>query len=78
MEGLPRDQVLDYLTTVAGDQAVPYLEHIILNCSDETPEFHNRLVNLYKDKIQVLMEDYRKTLPEGMCVSVSELRIIHT
>ena len=65
MEGLPRDRVLDYLMTVAADLAVPYLEHIIMSCQDETPEFHNRLVNLYKDRIQDLTDDYKQTLPEG-------------
>ncbi|XP_071480649.1 vam6/Vps39-like protein [Diadema antillarum] len=65
VEGLPRERVLDYLMCTAKDLAVPYLEHVIMNCADETPEFHNRLVNLYKDRIQLLMEDYKHTLPEG-------------
>ncbi|XP_077997895.1 vam6/Vps39-like protein [Glandiceps talaboti] len=67
VESLPRDRVLAYLegNPCTKELAVPYLEHIIFNCHDETPEFHNRLVHLYREKVQAMMTDYILSLPEG-------------
>ena len=65
VESLPRDKVLDYLMVKAKDLAIPYLEHIIHICNDETAEFHNKLIHLYREKVQVLMTEYIQSLPEG-------------
>ncbi|XP_071079249.1 vam6/Vps39-like protein isoform X1 [Haliotis cracherodii] len=65
IESLPRDEVLEFLERTGKDLAIPYLEHIISQCDDETPEFHNRLVHLYREKIQTLAEDYVESLPEA-------------
>ncbi|XP_006825770.1 vam6/Vps39-like protein [Saccoglossus kowalevskii] len=67
VDGLPRDKVLAYLEQNActRDLAVPYLEHIILNCHEDNPEFHNKLIHLYRERVQVMMKDYILSLPEG-------------
>ncbi|XP_070577538.1 vam6/Vps39-like protein [Ptychodera flava] len=67
VESLPRDKVLAYLeqNSCTKDLAIPYLEHIILSCSDETPEFHNKLIHMYREKVQSMMTDYIQSLPEG-------------
>ncbi|XP_064600177.1 vam6/Vps39-like protein [Liolophura sinensis] len=65
VESLPRDQVLDYLEKISKDLAIQYLEHVVVQCADETPEFHNRLVHLYREKVQVKMTEYLHSLPEG-------------
>ncbi len=65
VESLPRAGVLDYLTTKAKELAIPYLEHIIHNCYDTTPDFHNRLIHLYREKVQEQLAEYIPSLPEG-------------
>ncbi|KAK7506799.1 hypothetical protein BaRGS_00001650, partial [Batillaria attramentaria] len=65
VETLPRQKVMDYLEKIDPSLAVPYLEHIVLDCDDETPEFHNRLVLLLKDRVQALMDSYIHSLPEA-------------
>lgn len=53
-ETLPRHRVLDFLGGIDDTLAVRYLEHIIHELNDLTPQFHQRLVELYlktlKDK----------------------------
>ncbi|KAJ5038022.1 uncharacterized protein L3040_006895 [Drepanopeziza brunnea f. sp. 'multigermtubi'] len=46
-ETLPRDRVVDFLQGIDVDLAVKYLEHVINELNDLTPEFHNRLVQAY-------------------------------
>jgi hypothetical protein len=46
-ETLPRERVLNYLHDISVDLEVRYLEHVINELNDLTPEFHNRLVNAY-------------------------------
>ncbi|KAH6688284.1 vacuolar sorting protein 39 domain 1 [Plectosphaerella plurivora] len=46
-ETLPRDRVAKFLAGIDSDLEVTYLEHIIGELDDSTPEFHNRLVELY-------------------------------
>lgn len=48
-ETLPRDRVLRFLENIDRRFAVKYLEHIIHELNDSTPEFHQRLINLYLD-----------------------------
>ncbi|XP_033637094.1 vam6/Vps39-like protein isoform X1 [Asterias rubens] len=65
VETLPRDRVLEYLMGVAKNLSVPYLEHVILAIGDNTPEFHNRLIHLYREMVQEKAAAYLHTLPEG-------------
>jgi hypothetical protein len=46
-ETLPRDKVLNFLQGVDIGLAVTYLEHLINELNDDTPEFHNQLVSSY-------------------------------
>ncbi|KAI1078598.1 AvaB protein [Whalleya microplaca] len=45
-ETLPRERVVAYLGAIDVDLEIRYLEHIINELEDGTPEFHNRLVEL--------------------------------
>lgn len=65
VETLPRNEVLEYLEKNSKDLAISYLEHIIHDCHDETPEFHNVLAQALREKVQTLMNDYLQSLPEG-------------
>ena len=51
VESLPRGKVLDWLLRNARELVIPYLEHLILVWSEESPLFHNSLVLQYKDVI---------------------------
>ena len=44
----------------------------MLDCDDDTPEFHNRLVLLLRDRVQALMDSYINSLPEGMGRQLAE------
>lgn len=44
---LPRPTVVDYLEDFDPKLAIDYLEHLITELHDETPEFHTRLGSLY-------------------------------
>lgn len=65
VESLPRDIVLEYLEKISPDLPLHYLEHIILDLKDETSLFHNRLVDLYRERVQRLRTEYLNSLPEG-------------
>lgn len=51
-ETLPRDQVLTFLEGIDVDLAVRYLEHIIDELNDLTPDYHNRLVSAYVQELK--------------------------
>nr|XP_002129290.2 vam6/Vps39-like protein [Ciona intestinalis] len=61
VESLPRKKVLDFLYGVSKKLVLAYLEHVVYECNDETPEFHNRLATSYKDCVLELMEEYFKS-----------------
>ena len=42
---------MHHLESISSDLAIQYLEYIIEELHDEAPEFHNRLVIAYLDKI---------------------------
>lgn len=46
-ENLPRPAVLDFLQGINMKLAVRYLEHIIRELNDDTPIFHQKLVDIY-------------------------------
>jgi Vam6/Vps39-like protein vacuolar protein sorting-associated protein 39 len=50
-EELPRHRVLDFLQGIDSKLAVQYLEHIINELNDLTPDFHQRLIDLYLDRL---------------------------
>lgn len=41
-------------------------EHIIFIWNELKPEFHNKLINSYRERVQVLMKEYLDSLPEGL------------
>ena len=51
-ETLPRGKVLDFLQTIDLNLAVKYLEHIIEELNDTTPSFHQRLVEIYVQRLK--------------------------
>ncbi|CAO3623144.1 unnamed protein product [Cunninghamella blakesleeana] len=52
VESFPRDRVLHHLASISDDLAIQYLEYIMNELHDKTPEFHNRLAIAYLDKIK--------------------------
>ncbi|KAI0381660.1 SPX domain-containing protein [Hypomontagnella monticulosa] len=55
-ETLPRERVVRYLGAIDVDLEIRYLQHIIMELEDGTPDFHNRLVELL---VQALKEGER-------------------
>ncbi|KAF2130706.1 hypothetical protein P153DRAFT_336506 [Dothidotthia symphoricarpi CBS 119687] len=51
-ETLPRLQVLDFLQDIDLKLAVKYLEHIVEELNDLTPDFHQRLVDLFLERLR--------------------------
>ncbi|KAL9065274.1 MAG: hypothetical protein Q9161_008353 [Pseudevernia consocians] len=51
-ETLKRPRVLDFLQSIDTKLAQRYLEHIIRELNDTTPDFHQRLVNIYIDRLK--------------------------
>ncbi len=51
-ETLPRQKVLDFLQEIDVKLAVRYIEHVIGELNDLTPDIHQRLVVLYLDRLQ--------------------------
>lgn len=49
---LPRSRVLEFLQGIDNDLAKRYLEHIIQEFNDDTPDFHQRLVNIYIERLK--------------------------
>ncbi|KAL5340381.1 hypothetical protein BJX70DRAFT_387383 [Aspergillus crustosus] len=51
-ETLPREKVLEFLQKIDVKLAVRYLEHVIGELNDLTPDLHQRLASLYLDRLQ--------------------------
>ncbi|KAL3471829.1 vacuolar sorting protein 39 domain 2-domain-containing protein [Aspergillus californicus] len=51
-ETLPRHKVLEFLQKLDVKLAVRYLEHVIEELNDLTPDLHQRLASLYLDRLQ--------------------------
>ncbi|KAK8085960.1 hypothetical protein PG994_000934 [Apiospora phragmitis] len=51
-ETLPRERVLKYLSDIDELLEIRYLEHIIGELGDATPDFHNRLAELFIDVLK--------------------------
>lgn len=56
-ETLPRHRVLDFLSNIDDSLALRYLEHIIDELNDLTPSFHQRLVELYLQRVEEKSND---------------------
>ena len=56
-ETLPRMPVLEFLQKIDKRLAVTYLEHIIKELNDTTPDFHQRLANVYIEGLK--SDDFR-------------------
>lgn len=50
-ETLPRPRVLAFLETINPNLAIQYLEHVITEWNDLTPDIHQRLLNLYLNQL---------------------------
>lgn len=51
-ETLPRDKVVNYLQRIDVGLEVKYLEHVINELNDLTPDFHTRLVGAYMKELK--------------------------
>lgn len=51
-ETLPRLPVLEFLHRIDKDLELKYLKHVIHELNDATPDFHQRLVNMYLEGLQ--------------------------
>ncbi|EER25497.1 AvaB protein, putative [Coccidioides posadasii C735 delta SOWgp] len=51
-ETLPRDKVLDFLQGIDPKLAIRYLEHVIEELNDMTPDLHYRLLLLYLERLK--------------------------
>lgn len=51
-ETLPREKVVHYLDEIDTRLEIRYLEHIIEDLNDLTPDFHNRLVELFAQQLK--------------------------
>ena len=51
-ETLHRPRVLEFLQSIDQKLARKYLEHIIQEFNDKTPDFHQRLVNIYIERLK--------------------------
>ena len=51
-ETLPRATVLDFLESIDTKHAVTYLQHIIDELNDTTPEFHQKLIDIYLKELK--------------------------
>jgi Vam6/Vps39-like protein vacuolar protein sorting-associated protein 39 len=52
-ETLPRDRVLSFLQGIGDRLVVKYLEHIIGELNDLTPDFHQRLIEQYLERLKL-------------------------
>ncbi len=52
-ETLPRPVVVDFLQKIDKKFAIRYLEYLIHELNDTTPEFHQRLVDFYIDRLNL-------------------------
>jgi len=51
-ESLPRQKVLNFLESIDRAYAIQYIEHVIDELNDTTPELHQRLLALYMEELK--------------------------
>ena len=59
-ETLPRDKILDFLKRINNDLVIKYLEHIILELNDGSPDFNQLLIEDYLTKLKSGLSDQDK------------------
>ncbi|KKA28335.1 hypothetical protein TD95_004921 [Thielaviopsis punctulata] len=79
-EAMPRDRIVEYLGRIEPVLEIQYLEHIITELNDLTPDFHNRLAELFvnylkekprSDEWDRMMERFVRFLRESRQYSLS-------
>ena len=65
-ESLPRDRVLSFLKEVEERLAVEYLEHIIHELDDVTPEFHKDLIEEYLRQLKATSKDSKPKVQQKL------------
>lgn len=65
-ESLPRDQVLSFLKEVNSQLVVGYLEHIIKELNDVTPDFHQDLVEEYLRQLKTTSAEDKSRVQETL------------
>ncbi|KAF7725188.1 Vacuolar morphoproteinsis protein 6 [Apophysomyces ossiformis] len=60
VETFPREKVLHHLESISSDLSIQYLEYILEELHDNSPEFHNRLAIAYLDKIMSVTDQERR------------------
>ncbi|PGH14766.1 hypothetical protein AJ80_05810 [Polytolypa hystricis UAMH7299] len=63
-ETLPRDRVLEFLQSIDPKLAIRYLEHVIEELNDMTPDLHQRLLSLYLDRLRSRESDEKEFASE--------------
>jgi hypothetical protein len=43
-----------------------FQEHVIFIWFEPMPKFHNKLINCYREKVQLLMKEYLDSLQQGL------------
>ncbi|XP_065051843.1 vam6/Vps39-like protein isoform X2 [Rhopilema esculentum] len=69
IESLPRENVLQHLNTHAPQLVMQYLEHVITDWKETKPEFHNRLIVGYTEKIVPLYLEFKDAQQKGSAAS---------
>lgn len=85
-ETLPRERVLSFLEDVDPELAIKYLEHVIRELNDQTPDFHQKLINLYMARVggQFTSEDERNKAINGLkdflqtSTQYNKYQVLHT
>ncbi|KAL5606960.1 uncharacterized protein BROUX77_004153 [Berkeleyomyces rouxiae] len=79
-ETLPRHRVVKFLSGIGSSLEIQYLEHIITELNDLTPEFHNRLIELFviylketprDEQWEAVMQRFVKLLKDSRQYSLS-------
>jgi tetratricopeptide (TPR) repeat protein len=60
---LPRTSVLNFLDKISPVLSLQYLEYLVFKRGDRTPEFHNKLVMTYLDRVVAEMSQPRPKSP---------------
>lgn len=63
VEALPRDKIVNFLSANSSTACVGYLEHVIDDLGDESPDFHDKLAELYLDDVK----EKSKSKDKGEC-----------
>ena len=65
-ESLPRDRVLSFLKEIQERLAIEYLEHIINELNDITPDFHKDLIEEYLRQLKAATEDSKSEIRQTL------------